>query len=83
MFERYSDFYEGVLEVLPEGYGFLRSPNCSSLPGADEICISPSQIRKFDLHTGDIISGQIRKPDRGERYRALIKVDTVNFEPPK
>src|SRR5437867_8572909 len=76
-------FSEGVLEVLPEGYGFLRSPDYSYLPGPDDIYISPSQIRKFDLRTGDIVSGQIRLPNEGERYLALIRVDAVNFEPPE
>src|SRR5213594_4331364 len=76
-------FSEGVLEVLPEGYGFLRSPDYSYLPSPDDIYISPSQIRKFDLRTGDIVSGQIRMPNEGERYLALVKVDAVNFEPPE
>jgi transcription termination factor Rho len=76
-------FSEGVLEVLNEGYGFLRSPDYSYLPGPDDIYISPSQIRKFDLRTGDIVSGQIRMPNEGERYLALVKVDAVNFEPPE
>jgi transcription termination factor Rho len=76
-------FSEGVLEVLPEGYGFLRSPDYSYLPGPDDIYISPSQIRKFDMRTGDIVSGQIRMPNEGERYLALVKVDAVNFEPPE
>jgi transcription termination factor Rho len=76
-------FSEGVLEALSEGYGFLRSPDYSYLPGPDDIYISPSQIRKFDLRTGDIVSGQIRMPNEGERYLALVKVDAVNFEPPE
>ncbi len=76
-------FSEGVLEVLPEGYGFLRSPDYSYLPGPDDIYVSPSQIRKFDLRTGDIVSGQVRMPNEGERYLALVKVDAVNFEPPE
>jgi transcription termination factor Rho len=76
-------FSEGVLEVLSEGYGFLRSPDYSYLPGPDDIYVSPSQIRKFDLRTGDIVSGQIRMPNEGERYLALVKVDAVNFEPPE
>jgi len=76
-------FSEGVLETLQEGYGFLRSPDYSYLPGPDDIYISPSQIRKFDLRTGDIVSGQIRMPNDGERYLALVKVDAVNFEPPE
>ena len=76
-------FAEGVLEILPEGFGFLRSPDYNYLPGPDDIYVSPSQIRKFDLHTGDTVSGQIRPPKDGERYFALIKVEAVNFEPPE
>src|SRR6266704_3368666 len=76
-------FSEGVLEVLDDGYGFLRSPDNSYLPGPDDIYVSPSQIRKFDLRTGDIVSGQVRMPNEGERYLALIRVDAVNFEPPE
>src|ERR1700755_572797 len=76
-------FAEGVLEILPDGYGFLRSPDYNYLPGPDDIYVSPSQIRKFDLHTGDTVSGQIRPPKDGERYFALIKVEAVNFEPPE
>jgi len=75
-------FAEGVLECLPDGYGFLRAPESNYLPGPDDIYVSPSQIRKFDLRTGDTISGQIRPPKDDERYFALIKVDAVNFEPP-
>jgi transcription termination factor Rho len=75
-------FSEGVLETLPDGYGFLRAPDYNYLPGPDDIYVSPSQIRKFDLHTGDTVSGQIRPPREGERYFALIKVEAVNFEPP-
>jgi transcription termination factor Rho len=75
-------FSEGVLEVLPDGFGFLRAPEYCYLPGPDDIYVSPSQIRKFDLRTGDTISGQIRPPKDDERYFALIKVDAVNFEPP-
>src|SRR6476469_841894 len=75
-------FSEGVLKVLSDGYGFLRAPEYNYLAGPDDIYVSPSQIRKFDLHTGDTISGQIRSPKEGERYFALLKVDTVNFEPP-
>ena len=71
-----------MLEVLPDGFGFLRAPDYSYLPGPDDIYVSPSQIKKFDLKTGDTISGQIRPPKNGERYFALIKVDAVNFEPP-
>src|SRR5213075_2799421 len=76
-------FSEGVLEVLPDGFGFLRAPDYNYLPGPDDIYVSPSQIRKFDLHTGDPVSGQIRPPKDGERYFALIKVEAVNFEPPE
>jgi transcription termination factor Rho len=76
-------FSEGVLEVLPDGFGFLRAPDYNYLPGPDDIYVSPSQIRKFDLHTGDTVSGQIRSPKEGERYFALIKVEAVNFEPPE
>jgi transcription termination factor Rho len=75
-------FSEGVLETLPDGYGFLRAPDYNYLPGPDDIYVSPSQIRKFDLHTGDTVSGQIRSPKEGERYFALIKVEAVNFEAP-
>ena len=75
-------FSEGVLEVLPDGYGFLRAPDYNYLPGPDDIYVSPSQIRKFDLQTGDTVSGQIRPPKEGERYFALIKVEAVNFEAP-
>jgi len=76
-------FGEGVLEVLPEGFGFLRAPEYNYLPGPDDIYVSPSQIRRFNLHTGDTVSGQIRPPKEGERYFALIKVEAVNFEPPE
>src|SRR5215471_14796955 len=75
-------FSEGVLEVLPDGFGFLRAPDYNYLPGPDDIYVSPSQIRKFDLQTGDTVSGQIRPPKEGERYFALIKVEAVNFEAP-
>ena len=75
-------FSEGVLETLPDGFGFLRAPDYNYLPGPDDIYVSPSQIRKFDLHTGDTVSGQIRAPKDGERYFALIKVEAINFEPP-
>jgi transcription termination factor Rho len=75
-------FSEGVLEVLPDGFGFLRAPDYNYLAGPDDIYVSPSQIRKFDLHTGDTIAGQIRSPKEGERYFALIKVEAINFEPP-
>jgi transcription termination factor Rho len=76
-------FAEGVLETLPDGYGFLRAPESNYLPGPDDIYVSPSQIRKFDLHTGDTVSGQVRPPKEGERYFALIKVEAINFEPPE
>jgi transcription termination factor Rho len=76
-------FSEGVLEVLPDGFGFLRAPDYNYLPGPDDIYVSPSQIRKFDLQTGDTVSGQIRPPKEGERYFALIKVEAVNFESPE
>ena len=76
-------FGEGVLEVLPDGFGFLRSPKYNYLPCPDDIYISPSQIRKFSLRTGDTVSGQIRPPKEGERYFALLKVEAVNFEKPE
>jgi transcription termination factor Rho len=76
-------FGEGVLEVLPEGFGFLRAPEYNYLPGPDDIYVSPSQIRRFNLRTGDTVSGQIRPPKEGERYFALIKVEAINFEPPE
>jgi transcription termination factor Rho len=76
-------FAEGVLEVLPDGYGFLRAPESNYLPGPDDIYVSPSQIRKFELRTGDTVSGQVRPPKEGERYFALIKVEAINFEPPE
>ncbi len=75
-------FGEGVLETLPDGFGFLRAPDSNYLPGPDDIYISPSQIRRFNLRTGDIVSGQIRPPKDGERYFALLKVEKVNFEDP-
>src|SRR5438552_2752478 len=73
-------FSEGVLEVLPDGFGFLRAPDYNYLPGPDDIYVSPSQIRKFDLQTGDTVSGQIRPPKERQRHFALIKVEAVNFE---
>jgi transcription termination factor Rho len=73
---------EGVLEILPEGYGFLRSQDWNYLYGPDDIYVSPSQIKRFDLRTGDTISGQVRPPKEGERYLALLKVEKVNFEEP-
>ncbi|HLM61643.1 MAG TPA: transcription termination factor Rho, partial [Pyrinomonadaceae bacterium] len=72
-----------VLETLPDGFGFLRAPEYNYLPGPDDIYVSPSQIRKFDLRTGDTVSGQIRPPKEGERYFALIKVEAINFEAPE
>src|SRR4249919_1948659 len=74
---------EGVLETLPDGFGFLRAPDYNYLPGPDDIYVSPSQIRRFNLHTGDTVSGQIRPPKEGERYFALLKVEKVNFESPE
>ena len=74
---------EGVLEILPEGYGFLRSPDWNYLYGPDDIYVSPSQIKRFDLRTGDTIMGQVRPPKEGERYLALLKVETVNGEEPE
>ena len=74
---------EGVLEVLQDGFGFLRSPEANYLPGPDDIYISPSQVRRFGLRTGDTVEGQIRAPKDGERYFALLKVNTINFEPPE
>ncbi len=76
-------FGDGVLEVLPDGFGFLRSPETSYLASTDDIYISPSQIRRFNLHTGDSIEGEVRTPKDGERYFALIKVDKINGEPPE
>ena len=76
-------FAEGVLEILPDGYGFLRSPDYNYLPGPDDIYVSPSQIRKFDLKTGDTISGNVRPPHEGEKYFALVKIEAVNFESPE
>jgi transcription termination factor Rho len=74
---------EGVLEILPDGFGFLRAPDYNYLPGPDDIYISPSQIRKFNLRTGDIVSGLIRPPKEGERYFALLKVESINYEEPE
>ncbi|MCS6761007.1 MAG: transcription termination factor Rho [Candidatus Devosia symbiotica] len=74
---------EGVVEILPDGFGFLRSPDANYLPGPDDIYISPSQIRRFGLRTGDTVEGQIRSPKDGERYFALLKVNTINFEDPE
>ncbi|MBU6270968.1 MAG: transcription termination factor Rho [Burkholderiales bacterium] len=78
-----SIFGDGVLEVLPDGFGFLRSPETSYLASTDDIYISPSQIRRFNLHTGDSIEGEVRTPKDGERYFALVKVDKINGEPPE
>ena len=74
---------EGTLEILPDGFGFLRNPEANYLPGPDDIYVSPSQVRRFGLRTGDTVEGQIRAPKDGERYFALLKVDTINFEPPE
>ncbi|MCF8110946.1 MAG: transcription termination factor Rho [Desulfobacteraceae bacterium] len=74
---------EGTLEILPDGFGFLRSPDCNYLPGPDDIYVSPSQIRRFNLKTGDTVSGQIRQPKESERYFALLKVEAINFEEPE
>ena len=74
---------EGTLEILPDGFGFLRAPNCNYLPGPDDIYVSPSQIRRFNLRTGDTVSGQIRQPKETERYFALLKVEAVNYEDPE
>jgi transcription termination factor Rho len=76
-------FGEGVLEILPDGFGFLRAPDYNYLPGPDDIYISPSQIRRFNLRTGDIVSGQIRPPKDTERYFAMLKVEMVNYEDPE
>jgi transcription termination factor Rho len=76
-------FGEGVLEILPDGFGFLRAPSSNYLPGPDDIYVSPSQIRRFDMRTGDTISGQIRPPKEGERYFALLKVEAINYENPE
>jgi transcription termination factor Rho len=76
-------FGEGVLEILPDGFGFLRAPDYNYMPGPDDIYVSPSQIRRFGLRTGDTITGQIRPPKESERYFALLKVETINFEEPE
>jgi transcription termination factor Rho len=76
-------FGEGTLEILPDGFGFLRAPNYNYLPGPDDIYVSPSQIRRFNLRTGDTVSGQIRQPKESERYFALLKVEAVNYEDPR
>ena len=72
-----------MLEILPDGYGFLRSPDYNYLPGPDDIYVSPSQIRKFDLKTGDTVSGNVRPPHEGEKYFALVKIEAINFESPE
>src|SRR5438876_7006015 len=72
-------FGDGVLEILQDGFGFLRSPEANYLPGPDDIYVSPSQVRRFGLRTGDTVEGQIRSPKEGERYFALLKVNTINF----
>src|SRR5215468_3245627 len=74
---------DGVLEVLPDGFGFLRSPEANYLPGPDDIYVSPSQVRRFGLRTGDTVEGQIRAPKDGERYFALLKVNKINFDEPE
>jgi len=76
-------FGEGTLEILPDGFGFLRAPDSNYLPGPDDIYVSPSQIRRFNLKTGDTVSGQIRQPKESERYFALLKVESINFEEPE
>lgn len=76
-------FGEGTLEILPDGFGFLRAPNYNYLPGPDDIYVSPSQIRRFNLKTGDTVSGQIRQPKESERYFALLKVEAINYEDPE
>ncbi len=76
-------FGEGTLEILPDGFGFLRAPNYNYLPGPDDIYVSPSQIRRFNLRTGDTVSGQIRRPKESERYFALLKVEAINYEDPE
>src|SRR5947199_8666163 len=76
-------FGDGVLEILSDGFGFLRSPEANYLPGPDDIYVSPSQVRRFSLRTGDTVEGQIRSPKDGERYFALLKVNTINFEEPE
>ena len=74
---------EGTLEILPDGFGFLRAPSYNHLPGPDDIYVSPSQIRRFNLRTGDTVSGQIRQPKESERYFALLKVEAINYEDPE
>ncbi|MFZ1984642.1 MAG: Rho termination factor N-terminal domain-containing protein, partial [Desulfatitalea sp.] len=74
---------EGTLEILPDGFGFLRAPSYNYLPGPDDIYVSPSQIRRFNIRTGDTVSGQIRQPKESERYFALLKVEAINYEDPE
>lgn len=74
---------EGTLEILPDGFGYLRSPQANFLPGPDDIYVSPAQVRRFGLRTGDTVEGQIRAPKDGERYFAMLKINSVNFEPPE
>ena len=82
--KRGEDIYgDGVLEILPDGFGFLRSAEGSYLAGPDDIYVSPSQIRRFNLHTGDTVSGKIRPPKESERYFALLKVSEINFDAPE
>jgi transcription termination factor Rho len=76
-------YSDGVLEILPDGFGFLRAPDYNYLPGPDDIYVSPSQVKRFNLRTGDIIAGQIRPPKEGERYFALLKLETINHDPPE
>src|SRR5512132_2003390 len=76
-------FGDGVLEVLQDGFGFLRSPEANYLPGPDDIYVSPSQVRRFGLRTGDTVEGEIRSPKDGERYFALLRVTSINFEDPE
>ena len=76
-------FSKGVLEILPDGYGFLRSANYNYLPSPDDIYVSPSQIKKFNLKTGDTIAGRVRPPKEGERFYALLRIETVNSLPPE
>ena len=81
--QKKSIYGSGVLEILPDGFGFLRSPDSNYLPGPDDIYVSPSQIRRFGMRTGDTVTGEIRPPKEGERYFALLKVESLNFEPPE
>ena len=74
---------DGVIEILPDGFGFLRAPESNYLPGPDDIYVSPSQVRKFGLRTGDSVEGQIRQPKDGERYFALLKIEKINFDLPE